>query len=204
MHSWRRLTLVRVARRLFLNDDGDLLRDHRRVVRRVQRIAEHAAAACVCRAAASAWFRSGPCRSGCCVRSAGSGCERSAGASPSTSRWWWPVLSNLMPAGAMPMPLRPNTTVTGPLTLAPSFGRDDVDLGAGGRRFRSARATPVAASDERGTERETRQVSVFHRKAPWALGVQLRPTGTGRASGARIYPSDGAVHRQQQQHRHGR
>jgi len=40
----------------------------------------------------------------------------------SISRWWWPVAALSTPAGATPMPLSPNCTVTGELTVAPSVG----------------------------------------------------------------------------------
>ena len=51
------------------------------------------------------------------------GIHRSAGGKgASMIRWWWPLFSATVPAGAMPMPLSPKRTVTSPVTTSPAFG----------------------------------------------------------------------------------
>ena len=47
------------------------------------------------------------------VAPAGIGSSSGGSSVTSIRRWWWPVLSFSTPAGASPMPLRPNWTVTG-------------------------------------------------------------------------------------------
>ena len=100
--------------------------------------------------------RSGPCRSAGSSRSPAAARDRSAGASVSISRWWWPVFSNLTPAGAMPMPFRPNCTRTGRVHLGAVLGADDVDLGAG-RRGRA-----LLGEGERGGESERGEDECTH------------------------------------------
>jgi hypothetical protein len=45
------------------------------------------------------------------------------GRSASTIRWWWPVFGLSTPAGATPMPRRPNQTLNGLFTVSPLFGQ---------------------------------------------------------------------------------
>src|SRR6185369_13084718 len=73
------------------------------------------------------------------------------------SRWWWPVFSNFTPAGATPIPLRPNSIVTGLFTVAPSFGLmmyASAPAGDGVRSWAQARvATDAMATAAMATAR---------------------------------------------------
>src|SRR6186713_561230 len=66
-----------------------------------------------------------------------------------------------MPAGAMPMPLRPNTTVTGLETVAPSFGEMMYASAPGGEGVRSC----ANASDDPSN---TAAMKTARMKAPFS------------------------------------
>ena len=51
----------------------------------------------------------------------GMGCP-SFGSGALIIKWWWPELGYLTPAGATPIFFKPNTTVTGEVTVAPLLG----------------------------------------------------------------------------------
>src|SRR5688572_951478 len=88
-----------------------------------------------------------------------------------------------MPAGAMPMPLSPNTTVTGPLTVAPSLG-DTMYTSAPGAEGSRASETPAKASAEASRVEAMTAVGFMGSSPSWlgsVLGTQITATtGAGQ------------------------